>query len=363
MFNGSSPRLPPSLEPIYIQLAQRIKEARLKTGMTQRTLASKVGLSRVSIVNIEAARQRVSLMNAEQIASALGVQLSELNEEQMTEYKIEPTPAFVRPPAERQGSSPLITRSRATKFTPERLQQIKNLVERGKSRGEIADILAVTVGSLQVTCSKMGISLRRPKIDDGVGLLRKRTPLLETSHHPSDHNGGVPSQPTEEQSLGNSQSEPAVIGKRQEERATTPDACSASFAIRFHYRGMERTAELPLTTHTIGQVALAAALRDVTIGELIAELITAMVNKDLFLPVLDNIGPDISRVDGGGCCGTFGDALVIEAEGESGTCRTGSRSAPKDRVGQAKRFSNEVAEGVKRSADMLQQLALGPATR
>ena len=27
-------------------------------------------------------------------------------------------------------------------------------------------------------------------------------------------------------------------------------------------------------------------------------------------------------------------------------------------VGQAKRFSNEVAEGVKRSADMLQQLAL-----
>ena len=296
MFNGSSPRLPPSLEPIYIQLAQRIKEARLKTGMTQRTLASKVGLSRVSIVNIEAARQRVSLMNAEQIASALGVQLSELNEEQMTEYKIEPTPAFVRPPAERQGSSPLITRSRATKFTPERLQQIKNLVERGKSRGEIADILAVTVGSLQVTCSKMGISLRRPKIDDGVGLLRKRTPLLETSHHPSDHNGGVPSQPTEEQSLGNSQSEPAVIAKRQEERATTPDACSASFAIRFHYRGMERTAELPLTTHTIGQVALAAALRDVTIGELIAELITAMVNKDLFLLVLDNIDPATDRI-------------------------------------------------------------------
>ena len=67
------------MEPIYIRLAQRIKESRLKTGMTQRTLASKVGLSRVSIVNIEAARQRVSLVKAEQIASALGVQLSELN--------------------------------------------------------------------------------------------------------------------------------------------------------------------------------------------------------------------------------------------------------------------------------------------
>ena len=70
------------MEPTYIQLGQRIKEARLKRGMTQRTLASKIGLSRVSIVNIEAARQRVSLMKAEQIASALGVQLSELIEEQ-----------------------------------------------------------------------------------------------------------------------------------------------------------------------------------------------------------------------------------------------------------------------------------------
>jgi DNA-binding NarL/FixJ family response regulator len=35
---------------------------------------------------------------------------------------------------------------RPTKFTPERLQQIRNLVERGKSREEIAEILDVTVG-------------------------------------------------------------------------------------------------------------------------------------------------------------------------------------------------------------------------
>ena len=195
--------------------------------------------------------------------------------------------------------TPALPRGRQIKFTPEKIQQIKNLVERGRCRDEIAELIGVAVGSLQVTCSRLGISLRRPKIDNGVGLLRKHTPLLETSHYPSDHNGGVPSQPTEEQSLGNSQSEPAepaVIGKPQEERATTPDACSASFAIRFQYRGMERTAELPLTMHTIGQVALAAALRDVTIGELIAELITAMVNKDLFLLVLDNIDPATDRI-------------------------------------------------------------------
>ena len=101
-----------------------------------------------------------------------------------------------------------------------------------------------------------------------------------------------------------------------------------------------------------------------TIGELVAELITAMVNKDLFLPVLDNIGPDISRVDGGGCCGTFGDAMVIEAEGESGTCRTGSRSAPRgpgwDRLSA---FERSRRRGKAVLPDMLQQLALGPATR
>ena len=33
------------------------------------------------------------------------------------------------------------TRGRQLKFTPERIQQIKNLVERGKCRGEIAELV------------------------------------------------------------------------------------------------------------------------------------------------------------------------------------------------------------------------------
>ena len=52
---------------------------------------------------------------------------------------------------------------RPIKFTPERMEQIKNLVERGMSREEIAETIGVTLGSLQVTCSKHGISLRRPR--------------------------------------------------------------------------------------------------------------------------------------------------------------------------------------------------------
>jgi hypothetical protein len=65
-----------------------------------------------------------------------------------------------------------LQRGRPPKSTPERIQQIRNLVERGKSRDEIAEIIGVTTGTLQVTCSKLGISLRRPTFDLGTGLLR-----------------------------------------------------------------------------------------------------------------------------------------------------------------------------------------------
>jgi hypothetical protein len=184
---------------------------------------------------------------------------------------------------EGQKSLPLTTRGKPTKFTLERLWQIINLVERGKSRDEIADIIGVTAASLQVTCSRLGISLRRPKINTGVGLQQKRKPLCENASV-SDHDGRVPLQPTEDQCQGNSQSETAelaLIAKPQQERVNKLAACSASAAIRFQYGGMERTDELPLTGDMIGQLALEAVLRRVSIGELIAEIITAMVNKDL----------------------------------------------------------------------------------
>jgi hypothetical protein len=152
------------------------------------------------------------------------------------------------------GTWPLPTRRKSIKFTPERLQQIINLVERGKSREEIADILEVTVGSLQVTCSRLGISLKRPKIGNGVRLLRKRMTLNEnTSYHPSDHDGPGPLRPTEEQSHGIPQSQradPAAIGKPQEEPATIPDACSANFAIRFQYRKEHGSAQLNRRSRT-----------------------------------------------------------------------------------------------------------------
>ena len=126
-------------------------------------------------------------------------------------------------------------RGRQIKFTPERIEQIKNLVERGKSREEIADLLGVAVGSLQVTCSRLGISLRRPIINNGIRL--RPNPVRTPPSHP----------------------------------AKAADV--ARFAISMRYRGEERTTELPLTQDIIMQLGVEAALRGVPIGDLIRDLI------------------------------------------------------------------------------------------
>src|SRR5215831_14031804 len=58
-------------------------------------------------------------------------------------------------------ASPPASGRRAVKFTPQAIEKIKEFVAEGISRDEIANRLRVTVGSLQVTCSRLGISLRR----------------------------------------------------------------------------------------------------------------------------------------------------------------------------------------------------------
>ena len=86
----------------------------------------------------------------------------------------------------------LPTRGRKVKFTPERLHQIRNLVQLGKSREEIAELIGVTVGSLQVTCSRLGISLRRVVFSNGMGLLRRGGPHDGTSTYTATRRGDVP---------------------------------------------------------------------------------------------------------------------------------------------------------------------------
>jgi hypothetical protein len=65
------------------------------------------------------------------------------------------------------------------------------------------------------------------------------------------------------------------------------EAGAASFAVKMQYKGEARTTELPLTQDAIGQLALEATFRNVTIGELLGELIAAVVNNDLLQAVLE----------------------------------------------------------------------------
>ena len=124
---------------------------------------------------------------------------------------------------------------RQVKFTPERMNQIRNLVERGMTREQIAEMIGVTVGSLQVACSRRGISLRPPKFNTGVARL--------------DRVSAPPSAPV------------------------ASAASEAGVAVVIRYRNKEQVIPLPLTQDMIGQLALEAAFRDTKIADLIGELI------------------------------------------------------------------------------------------
>src|SRR5215470_71774 len=168
----------------------------------------------------------------------------------------------------------LPTRGRKIKFTPERLQQIRNLVERGKSREEIAELIGVTVGSLQVTCSRLGISLRRVVFNNGVGLLRRGGPHNGTSTYTASRRGGVP--PINGQPQQNSQSGPLEQPQAttpHEGRARTDEMGLANLALWIKYRG-ERTRMIPMArkslvdTHIGQRLKEYRQLRGMTVREL-----------------------------------------------------------------------------------------------
>jgi hypothetical protein len=170
----------------------------------------------------------------------------------------------------------LPNRGRPTKFTPERIQQICNLVERGVSRDEIAGIIGVTTGTLQVTCSKLGISLRRPTCYQKNGSpnqsgSRRESPEKECA----EGSHAVPEATTTEEARAGA---PSAIGLYRKMN----DGIPARFAIRMQYKGQERSTGVPLDEEMIGQLAIEAEIRSMRIGELVTALIRAIVKKDLF---------------------------------------------------------------------------------
>jgi transposase len=176
-----------------------------------------------------------------------------------------------------------VNRGRQTKFTPERIRQITNLVERGKSRDEIAEIIGVTPATFQVTCSRLKISLRRPSYDPGNGLFRQRRKRVpeEVNLHQRDENAKS-SEQMEENLEGPSNIPASEVVSEETIKPSAPQ-----FGIRMHYKGENRTIELPLSADMIGRVAIEAEFRNTRIGELVAQLILGIVERDLFKLVLD----------------------------------------------------------------------------
>ena len=123
-----------------------------------------------------------------------------------------------------------VLKGRPTKFTAERIEQIRNLVALGKSRDEIAGFLGVTVGSLQVTCSKLGISLRRRPLEKDVA-----APRLDEIDYQQP--GGT------------------------------------NLVLKMQYRGLEQAIPLRLSNDAITTLALEAQLRDIGLGQLVSTLI------------------------------------------------------------------------------------------
>ena len=152
---------------------------------------------------------------------------------------------------------------RPKKFTPANLQKIKDWVAEGISREEIAKSLDVTIGSLQVTCSRLGISLRRRDVlNCNAGHLR----VMNGNGTRHD----IPNHPT-------------MIARKR---------ANGQFQISLECGGMRRATALPLTAGDIGQLALAAAVRNVGMTQLLSEVVATAIKKGLIEEILREPSPD-----------------------------------------------------------------------
>jgi hypothetical protein len=163
-------------------------------------------------------------------------------------------------------------------------------------REEIAELVGVTVGTLQVSCSRLGVSLRRPRFDPGTGYLRlskergsNGTSAPEADDNPTLNGGSRPRSP-----LRPPPAEQAQIATLHHARARTYEPGAVSFSLKMQYRGEERTTEIPLTQDMMRRLAIEAWLRDMKMGEVVSEVIIGIIKGDLFHSVLDRNRPNAS---------------------------------------------------------------------
>jgi DNA-binding CsgD family transcriptional regulator len=138
-----------------------------------------------------------------------------------------------------------------SKFTLANIQKIKDWVAEGISRDEIAKSLDVTVGSLQVTCSRLGISLRKL---NGYPCSRSRTEPVGSSAY-AKHIGMA--------------------------SATLP-----KFEIVLQYRGATHTTILPLTDSDIARLGVEASVQDSSMVRLMTEVVAGAIKRKMIQKIL-----------------------------------------------------------------------------
>jgi len=142
---------------------------------------------------------------------------------------------------------------RATKFTPANIQKIKDFVAQGISKEEIAKFLDVTVGSLQVTCSRLGISLRR-------------------------HNDAARTRVESRAFVSNGR---VYAGHLQRELDS-----QARLQLVLQSQGKEVTTELAIAASDVGRLGLEASAQDLGLADLMSQVLTQALKKGLIQEIL-----------------------------------------------------------------------------
>ena len=147
----------------------------------------------------------------------------------------------------RKNDTPLKGRQ-PRKFTLEKIARIKNWMAQGLGRDDIANRLEVTVGSLQVTCSRLGLSLRKGRRAERDGAIQS----LRTAQRSIEHQQG-------------------------------DDPARAKVTMLIQKQNRVAQFDLPLNPCTIEQLALEASVHGRTIADIIGKIVRQVMEKGLLL--------------------------------------------------------------------------------
>ena len=152
---------------------------------------------------------------------------------------------------------PLVKRNQPRKFTSENISRIKDWVAQGVGRDEIANRLEVSVGSLQVTCSRLGISLRRRSLPGGSGATQPPDPVQRSIEH----------------------------------------AAQIKCTLLIQNQNRQAAFDLPLHHDLIEELALEASSRGQTIAHLIGEILMQVMEKDLVDDTRGQVASQTARIN------------------------------------------------------------------